>query len=146
MFQKLGIGYFLLGFAPAFVVVDPQSIGPLVLTMGAGLVTGAVAFAAFLLITGRLMDAVAGVDVDEAEPTGLAYYSTFLLIGVGALALLPVILWVMVTVAPAEELAGDGGRRSPLWGALVVSAALVSVVAEPLWHRVLQFTPVDAVR
>lgn len=145
VFQKLGIGYFLLGFAPAFVIVDPQSIGPILLALVSGLITGAIAFGGFLLVAGRLMDSVAGIDVDDAEPTSLAYYSTYLVIGVGALALLPVILWIMTTVAPGEEITG-GGRRSPLGGALLVSAALMSVVAEPIWFRALQFTPVDVVK
>lgn len=145
VYQKLGIGYFFLGLAPVFVIVDPQSIGSILLALVGGAITGAIAFGGFLLVAGRLMDAIAGIDVDDAEPTLPANYSTDLVIGLGALALLPVILWILTTVAPGEDVTG-GGRRSPLGGALLVSAALMSVVAEPIWFRALQFTPVEAVK
>lgn len=137
VFQQLGIGYFLLGFAPAFVVVNPQEIGPLLLAMAGGLVTGIIAFVGFQLVGRRLLRTVAGIDVDAAEPARLPYYSTYLVTAVAALALLPVVLWVMTTVAPVTDLTGGGGRRSPVIGALVVSAAITSIVAEPLWLRAL---------
>lgn len=144
VFQRLGIGYFLLGFAPAFVLLNPQSIGPLALAMVGGLVTGAIAFVGFQLVGRRLLGAVAGVDVDASEPQRLPYYSTYLVVALGALVFLPVVLWVMASVAPSGEI-GGGGRRSPLVGALLVSAAVMSVVAEPLWLRTLRALSVDVV-
>jgi len=74
--QKLGVGYFFLGPAPVFVVVNPQSSVPLVLATTDGGVTGLVAYVACHLVGNRLLDAVAGVDATTTEPTRLPYWST----------------------------------------------------------------------
>lgn len=144
VFQRLSIGYFLLGFAPPFVVVNPQDTVPLVLAGAVGLVTGGLTFFAFQRVATALFGWVADIDVDAAEPTRLVYFSTYLVVGLTALALLPLSLWVLTTVAPSGEL-GGGGRRSPLIGALLVPGAVMSVVAEPLWIRVLRTLSVDVI-
>lgn len=145
LFERLGIGYFFLGFAPPFALVNPQGTGGIVLVLVGGAIAGLIVFAAFQALGRKLLSAVAGIEVDATEPGRLAYYSTYLVVAVGTLALLPVAIWIMASISPSGEITGGGGRRSPLLLALLTSAALVSIVAEPIWLRVLKLVSVDPV-
>lgn len=101
MFQRLGIGYFLLGAAVPFVIVDPRSIVSLIGTMAPGLVLAVVAFVGFQVVAGTLVGGVTDIDTGAATPTRTAYDTTFVAVAVAALAFTPVRLVVMDAVGPA---------------------------------------------